>query len=89
MNASSSKQWLVSGACIAAYNLIMERLIAASKALINSSSNVHSSDTCTNKLNFHKMCKRSVFLCTVTYTCVSTHDQADDSPPLLKALCHL
>ena len=45
MNAFSSKQCLVSGARVAAYNLATERLIAASKAPINSSSNAHSSDT--------------------------------------------
>ena len=64
INASSSKQCLVSGARIAAYNFAMERLIAASKAPINLSSNAHSSDT--NNSIFTKFAIRLVFSCAVT-----------------------
>ena len=66
INASSSKQCLVSGARIAAYNLATEHLIAASKAPINLSSNVYSSDT--NNSIFTKCAKWSVFVhvCAVT-----------------------
>ena len=65
INMSSLKQCLVSGARIAAYNFTTERLIATSKAPINSSSNAHSSDT--NNSIFTKCTKWSIFLCVVSY----------------------
>ena len=63
---SSSKQHLVRGTRITAYNFATDCLIAVSKAPINSWSNAHSGDT--NNLIFTKCTKRSVFLCMVTYS---------------------
>ena len=45
INVCSSKQCLVSGACIAAYNLATERLIAVSIATLNSPYSAYSNAT--------------------------------------------